>query len=388
MTLAELLNTKTAAQWRAYLIGKLASPPDGSAGFPVTSWLVGGVARTLVEVYSAALADVQRAVRAIALAGVLEEVEGDWLTVVARNFYRVERIPAGFTEGIVSVTAAAGVGPYNLDAGAFIVGIQGLVDDDALRFIAVESATLNPGQTVNITVKAESPGTRHNVSVGAIGYLFTPLPGVTVSNPAVVSTWITRPGLDEESDARLRQRCVDKWATLSTSWTDPAVRYWTLSSTTLDGAPTGVTRMAIVYGPGDGTYTVVVASDAGGVSGDIVAAVQSYLDARKPITDEPTVVSATETVVAVQGTVRVKVGQNTLANRSKVIAAIAALQASLGIGDDVDLGALYTAIRGALAGVVIDVDITTPAGDTAIGATAVAVLNASNIADAANWSEG
>ena len=119
-----------------------------------------------------------------------------------------------------------------------------------------------------------------------------------------------------------------------------------------------------------------------------VAAVQSYLDARKPITDEPTVVSATETVVAVQGTVRVKVGQNTLANRSKVIAAIAALQASLGIGDDVDLGALYTAIRGALAGVVIDVDITTPAGDTAIGATAVAVLNASNIADAANWSEG
>ena len=384
MTLAELLTTKTAAQWRATLLAKLASPPEGSASFPVTAWLAGGVARTLIELYSAALSDVQRAVRAIALAGVLEEVEGDWLTVVARNFYRVERIPAGFTEGIVSVTAAAGVGPYKLDA---IVGIQGLVDDDALRFIAVESATLNPGQTVNITVKAESPGTRHNVSVGAIGYLFTPLPGVTVSNPAVVSTWITRPGLDEESDARLRQRCVDKWATLSTSWTDPAVRYWTLSSTTLDGAPTGVTRMAIVYGP-CGTYTVVVASDAGGVSGGIVAAVQAFLDARKPITDEPTVVSATETAVAILGTVRVKVGQNTAANRAKVVAAIATLQASLGIGDDVDLGALYATIRGALGSAVIDVDITTPAGDTAIGATAVAVLDASNIASSGQWSEG
>ena len=383
MTLADLLKPKTAAEWRAYILAQLAG-----AAFPVTSWVAGSVVRTLVELYSAALSDVQQAVRAIALAGVLEEVESDWLTVVARNFYRVERLAAGFTEGTVTVTAAAGVGPYSLDAGAFIVGIQGSGPDDAFRFIATESKTLNPGGSVTLAVKAETPGTRNNVSVNLINYLFTPFPGVTVSNPAIGETWITRPGLDEESDARLRQRCVDKWATLSTSWTDFAVRYWTLSSTTLDGSPTGVTRMGIVYGPGDGTYTVVVASDAGGVSGDIVAAVQSYLDARKPITDEPTVVSATETVVAVQGTVRVKVGQNTLANRSKVIAAIAALQASLGIGDDVDLGALYTAIRGALAGVVIDVDITTPAGDTAIGATAVAVLNASNIADAANWSEG
>lgn len=383
-TLAELLRSKTAAEWRASLLSLLAG-----SGFPVTSWFSGGVARTLIELYSAALADVQAAVTAIALAGLLEDVQGAWLTIVARNFYDTRRIPAGFTEGVVSLSAAAGVGPYNIDAGAFIVGVQGAGDTDARRYIATESVTLNPGATnVKVAVKAESPGTRYNVSVGAITYLFTPLPGVTVSNPAEGETWITRPGLDEESDARLRQRCVDKWATLSTSWTDPAVRYWTLSSTMLDGAPTGVTRMGIVYGPGDGTYTVVVASDAGGVTGDIVAAVQLYLNARKPITDVPTVVSATEVAVAVQGTVRVRVGQNTASNRAKVIAAIAALQASLGIGDDVDLGALYAAIRGALPGIVIDVDITTPAGDTAIGDTAVAVLNASHIADAANWSEG
>mgnify|MGYP000045785292 CR=1 FL=1 len=381
-TLADLLKPKTAAEWRATLLGLLSG-----SGFPVTSWGSGGVARTLVEVYCAALADVQSAVTAIARAGILETLEGAWLTIVAHNFYNTDRILPGFTEGLVTVTAAAGAGPYTIDAGAFIVGIQGAEDSDARRYIATESKTLNPGQTLLLAVKAESPGTRFNVSSNTINFAFTPFPGVTVSNPPVGETWVTRPGLDEESDARLRQRCVDRWATLGTSWADATVRYWTLSSTNEDGTPTGVTRMGIVYGGGFGDYTVVVASDAGGVSSGVVTAVQAFLDARKPLTDDPTVVSATETVVAVQGTVRVRFGQNTLANRTKVADALVALQASLGIGDLVDLGALYAAIRGAIPGIVVDVDITTPIGDTVIGVTAVAVLDVSHITNAANWSE-
>lgn len=380
MTLAELRRLKSAAEWRQRILGDLAG-----AGFPVTSWLAGSVVRTLIEVYSAALVDIQRATVAIANAGVLSDVSNDWLTVIARNFYNIERLPATFVEGVVTVTAGVGVGPYTLEE--FIVGIQGDGDADAVRYRATETKTLNPGQTIRLAVKAESPGARYNRANGAINFAFTPLPGVTVSNPPGSNgTWQTRTGNEEEPDSRLRARCVARWATLSASWTDAAVIFHTLSATNLDSTPAGASRARIVYGSGQGDYRVVISSDSGPVSSDIVAAVQSYLDARKPITDRPAVESAVAANVAVAGTVKVKVGQNTSSNRAKVSAALATLQASQGIGEMLDLGAIYATIRGALPGVVVDVDITTPSGDVVIAANEVVALDVSNITGSGQWS--
>jgi uncharacterized phage protein gp47/JayE len=104
-----------------------------------------------------------------------------------------------------------------------------------------------------------------------------------------------------------------------------------------------------------------------------VTAVQAYLDEKKPATDTPTVVAATAVPVTVTGTVRVRsASYNTETNRNKARDAVAAYFAGLGIGDDVDLGAIYAAIRSADG--VLDVDLTSPSGDTAISTSQVATL--------------
>ena len=59
-------------------------------------------------------------------------------------------------------------------------------------------------------------------------------------------------------------------------------------------------------------------------------------------------VAASAVPETITGTVRVRsASYNTTANRTKASDAVAAYFASLGIGDDVDLGAIYAAIRSA-----------------------------------------
>lgn len=384
-TFSELLRVRTEDELRAELYGALAA-----GSFPVTAWQPNNPARTLVEAMAAGLVDGEAMVAAIAAGATIETASGAWLTILARSHYAEERQPSVFAEGYVQLVCASGAGPYTITEGAFLVGIQAAGDVDAVRFVAAETRTLNPGQTANLLVRAESPGDAWNVANGAITFAFTPLPGVTVSNPAYEGgTWLTRVGLDEESDVSLRFRCRSKWATLSTyGWTEGAVGYFAQSSTYTDGSPVGVRRVYVARGPGDGTYTVFVAGSQGTLSGGAVAAVQTYLDARKPINDLPTAAAATVLTVTVAGSVRFKAGFNTARNQIAVWDGIKAFVNALPIGNDglgvdpvaVDEAGVKAAIYSAVPGGVADVDLTSPTADTAVAEGYVAVADVLGLA--------
>jgi phage-related baseplate assembly protein len=106
------------------------------------------------------------------------------------------------------------------------------------------------------------------------------------------------------------------------------------------------------------------------------------LEERKPITDDPTATDATEVTLAVSGTVEFLPGFNTSANRIAVADAIRAYVNARDIGDaaGVDLGGIYAAIYGAVPSSVKDVDLTVPAGDTAIAAGTIAVADVAGLA--------
>lgn len=379
-TFSELLRVRTEDELRAELYGALAA-----GSFPVTAWQPNNPGRTLVEAMAAGLVDGEAMVAAIAAGATLETASGAWLTILARSHYAEERQPSVFAEGYVQLACASGAGPYTITEGAFLVGIQAAGDVDAVRFVAAETRTLNPGQTANLLVRAESPGDAWNVAVGAITFAFTPLPGVTVSNPVYDNgTWLTRVGLDEESDTSLKFRCRSKWATLSTyGWTEGAVGYFAQSATYTDGSPVGVRRVYVGFGPGDGTYPVWVAGATGTLSAPAVAAVQAYLDARKPINDTPQVSAATAVVVTVAGSVRFRAGFNTAANRDAVRNGINAFVNALLIGTDgvgvdaveVDEAGIKAAIYAAVPGGIADVDLTSPTADTAVAEGYVAVAD-------------
>lgn len=361
-TLAELVAGKTLAQQRQALFDALADPAHG--GFPVTSWREGDIARTLVEVDAQALVEHWGLIGDIAAGGLLEKSEGDWLTLLARQVYQVQRQPAVTAEGAVVLTAAAGAGPYVVGPGALRVATPA-----GLRYQSTNPAnvTVPQGGSVSVPVRAEAAGVAYNVANGAITVMLTTFAGVTVSNPDPGSgTWLTMPGVDVEADEALKSRCRARWP--ETGFGSPGASYDLWART----AAASITRTRVQpNGTIGGQVDVYVAGPAGAVPGGDVAAALAYIAARAPMCVTPVVVNATANAVTVTATLYGKAQYETAA----LVAAAAALQevfAGVAIGGTIYRAALFEALMSPVG--VENAVIAAPAGDVTQTAAQVAVL--------------
>lgn len=362
----DILVAKTRDTLIAEILAVLAAD-----GCPVTAWQAGNPLRTLTRADATALADLHATVKLIGAAAFLDDAEGDWLTLLARSKFQVTRVAGVACVGRVVLTVASGAGPYTITAGGL------LVSDGVRRWRSTNtsSVTITSAATTTIEVQAEATGTAYNVANNVVTTVVSPaLAGVTVTNPAISGgPWYTTAGAAEESDASLRQRCRDKWGTLGRGANDTAYRYWARTGHAYEAQ---VTRAAVVWGPGDGTVTVYIAGPTSAISDSgITAAVQAWVDLNNPGTDTVTVTPATGVTVSIAGTITVRSASDSTANRALATDAIAAYFATLGIGDDVDLGAIYAAIYAARG--IVDVDLSSPSGDTSINNDQIAVASVS-----------
>lgn len=370
-TYADLITAKTAATLFAELIDRLEQ-----AAFPIDAWVSGSVPRSLVQVDVETLAELYRIVVQIGKAWSLDDVEGPWLTLHAWSRYRVPRILATFARHTMTLTVASGAGPYTITPGQLV-----LTRSDGVRFRSVNTTnvTVAHGTPQTITVQCETAGTTGNTQPTT---LVTPaLAGFSVTWSARTTT-----AVNEESDARLRQRCRDKWATLAPSGaTRETYRYW-ITSATMDGTALedggescGITRTAFPTPPGDGSVPVWVAGANGQVGAPQLAAAQAFVNARHPYTDRPTLSHATEAPVDVSGmTVRFKPGQNSAERRDAIVAAIDAYFAGLEISTldapvTVDEAGIKAAVYGAVPGKLKDVDWS--GSDSTLSAGEIAVAD-------------
>ncbi len=361
---ADLITAKTAATLQTELLARLTA-----AGFPVTAWQTGGAARTLVVVDVETLAELYALVVLIGKAWSLDDAAGAWLTLHAFSRYRVARILATFARHTVTLTAASGAGPYSITAGQLVV-----TNALGIRFRSTNTSTetVAHGTPVTLTVEAQTAGTKGNTAPSAV---------VTPALAGVTLAWVARTvsAVDEELDAPLRQRCRDKWATLAPAGaTQATYRYWLTSAVDGDGASCGITRTAFPTPPGDGTVPVWVAGASGQISGPQLTAARTYVAARRPHTDTPSVNHATVVNVDVSAlSVRFKPGKNTSDNRAAVIASITATVNGLDISTAsdpvvVDEAAIKAAVYSGAPGLVRDVDWST--ADATLGAGEVAAV--------------
>lgn len=338
-------------------------------GCPVTAWQTGNPLRSLVRADATALADLHATVMLIGAAAFLDDASGDWLTLLARSKFDVTRVAGVACVGRVVLTVTAGAGPYTIAAGGLVV------TDGARRWRSTNTTaiTITSASPTTVEVQAEATGTDYNAANGTITTIVSPAnAGVTVTNPAISGgPWYTTAGAAEENDASLRQRCRDKWGTLGRGAGDTAYRYWARTGHAYEAQ---VTRAVVEWGVGNGAVTVRIAGPSSAISdAGIVSAVQAWVDANNPGTDDVTVVAATAKSVSIDATIRVRTASDSVANRALATDAIAAYFASLDIGDDVDLGALYDACYAAAG--VIDVDIATPTTDTSVNNEEIAVAS-------------
>ena len=360
-TVASLIAPKTAAAYFDELAVRLTA-----LGFPVTAWQVGNAGRTLARVDAAALADLRAVVTAIAQGGFLDEASGDWLTLLAKGVFDLDRAAAIYHQGDVSIACASGTGPQTLAVGAVVV------TDGTRRWRSVNtSAIVVPsGESRTVRVRAEEAGDAYNVAGANISSIVTPAAaGLTVSAASGSAWWVVA-GSAEESNASLRARCRARWSTLGRGANTDAYVYL---ATTCPEA-TSVTRARVVSGGGDGTLSVYVAQTTGAADSSLVAAVQSYINLRCPVTDTVTVIAATPVSVQVTGTVVFSSATyNTATARDAIQAAVTAYIVGKGFGDTVDLGGLYAAIYAAAPG-ILDVDLSFPGSDTVLTASQIGAL--------------
>lgn len=287
------------------------------------------------------------------------------------------------TQGYVRLTSVGG--------GLVGAGACSVTDGAGHTYSTVYAVTLAAGTPTEVLVQATAVGTGYNLGNSTITTVSVdPLGDLTVSNPAPsinVTSWITTAGSEEQSDTSLRQACRDVLLSRGISWTEAGIRLLATQTVTTSG--TVITRTkAAPSGTIAGQIDVSIAGDAGAVLAGDVADVQTVLNNARSLGSTPVVSSASNLGITITGTVSVPVAYLVQAQTTANLN-LAALAAGTPIGGDVNAGYavqledLIAAIKAPSynssgtntnPGSPTAINLTAPAGDTALGATQVPVF--------------
>lgn len=291
LSISDLLTTPTEdAVFEAFL-----TDLEG-LGVPARSWKEAGVGRSILRVAAKAYAAFAAFIEAFIRSGFLETAEGDWLTLLARYVYGVERRVATFASGSLTLTNAGG-GIYAFSAGE--VRALRTVGDTVYAYTNAAAFTLDPGQTVSVAFSAVVAGSASSAPPGTVVSLETVLTGVSVTNPVAIV------GSDAQPDSELRLVCLDKLASLSMSGPGGAYGYAVRTATLVDGSPANINRFARAPDSSVGIVTIYCASPSGSPSAEDLQAVRDRIEAVFARPDSVTVSVLAATPVAFTRTVTV-----------------------------------------------------------------------------------
>lgn len=369
-TLDELVTPASKEEVQASIYQALAT-----LGVNTTLWKSGGVVRTTIVGMSIVLAALSQVQARIARSGFLELSEGAWLTLVAHHVYGEDRFEATFAAGKVTLTNTGG-GLYSLDPGDLIVSNGDKTYRNLLAF------TLNPTSILDVDIEATEVGSASSTGPGTIDTLVTTLTNVTCTNASSVT------GVDEESDALLRQRCYLKLGSLSPFGPWDAYLYAMRTAADADGVNLGVTRGRITK-DGYGNVNIYCATATGAVPGTVgdlgtPLGLVDYAIQTKAAPESVTANTFAATEVPISVTYEVWMYNTTGRTVSEIAAAIqvslSAFIAAQPVGGNVvsGVGTVYLdGIRRAIASAfeeIFHVDVTSPAGDTTLTFNEVATL--------------
>lgn len=346
-------------------------------GAKTTSWKPGAVVRTIVAGASIALAAFSELQALIAKSGFLDFAEEDWLTFLADYVFGVERITGTFATGEVTLTNTSAT-PYSGGAGDLIVSNS--TTDKAYR--STGSWSVAAGGTATVAIQAVEAGADSTSPAGDIDTLVTTLTGVTVSNAAAVV------GTDEEEDAALRTRCLERTGPLSPNGPSDAYGYIARNATDSSGNAIGVTRVS-TQAVGDGSVNVWVASATGGITGtagnpatDLGAIAEEIYEQAEPLGIEAVVASASTVNVPVTYAVWIytSVGLTSSEIEDLIETALEELMSNTPIGGHL-IGSdrkLYTediiTAIGSVKDEIFRIDLTLPAADVTLAINEIPVL--------------
>lgn len=251
-TLDQLTTPLTRQEVQASIYTALAT-----MGVDTTVWKSGSVVRTIIVAVSLVASAFSQLMALIARSGFLELSEGDWLALVAKFVYGVDKQTADFAAGEITLTNTGG-GVFHFDPDDLIVANK----DTGKTYRNTQVGDLAAFGTLVLNIAATEAGTPSNAAAGAITKLVTSLTGVECTNvlPLV--------GRDDEEDPLLRLRCSEKLGALSPDGPWDAYNFVARNATRADGSNVGVTRVRITK-DGFGNVFVYCATASGPVPGTV-----------------------------------------------------------------------------------------------------------------------
>jgi hypothetical protein len=342
-------------------------------GIDTTSWQAGDPTRSLYHWMSDSLATLEELVSGFVKSGFLEYATGDWLTILAKQVYNVDRIEATFATAPCVLTNAGG-GLFTPEAGDVVA----LNSTTGKTYTNTTGGTLSSSGTLTLDFSADEAGADSNAAVGEIDTLVTTMLGVTISNG------LAAVGIDQESDESLRERCRAKLAALSPNGPRDAFEF-VVRDSTLTGNST-ITRARVIGESGTGDVTIYVAGAAGAVLTGAVSAAQTAAETwAAPLCVTPSVVNSSNVSVPVTYEVWMytSVGEDDATVQAKIAADLLAMFATRPIGGDIiapaTTGKLYQSlieatIKESYPDHTFRVVVTAPSGDTSLAIGEVATL--------------
>lgn len=236
---------------------------------PARSWRKAGVARTILRVVAKTYSGFGKIISEAIRSGFLETARGEWLTLLARNVFNVERREATFASGKIRlVNGGGGIFSFAPDAARFLWTAKGKA------YVNSEAFTLNPGDDKLVTIRAVEAGSASSAPPDEITKIETTMLGVTATNPAAVV------GTDAEPDEELRAACKNKLGAISVRGPRSAYAYAVRTATLEDGSPVNINRFSITPSSSTGVVTVTVASPEGSPTVEdidgVVEAIETY----------------------------------------------------------------------------------------------------------------
>jgi len=335
----------------------------------LTNFNVGSVIRTTTEVFAEVVAELYAFGAEMLKQGFLDTATAFWLDRKAKE-YGLTRKPAVKAEGIVVYSRKTAKDTNVPIPASSIVTTPKDQSGTEYRYFTDVAVVLQAGElSVEAPVIAEAAGSAYNVGPGSISKMKTFITGIdAVTNP---EEWLTVVGVDEESDAALRQRCFLAWEELSQGGTAAAYISWALSVSGVKSAFVDDTLPR-----GEGTVDVYIMGEAGPPDPALIEAVQAVVDDNRPITADALVLAPETVTVPVTLGVTPRAGYDTTTMDTEIRRRLSVFFGDiddpdlpitpLGVGKDVVVSQIVAVAMGVPGVYAVDVDA--PADDLVIDA--------------------
>lgn len=263
-----------------------------------TAWQEGGPERTVLAVVSHVLAARDSNALPMGRGGLLRHARGSWLTMLARDVYGVTRPEASYAsaEDALTLTNAGGA-VYTLAAGDLTVSSS----TTGKTYRNSNGGVLAGLGTLTLDLIAEEAGTDSNAGIGEIDTIVAPaMIAVTCTNPVALV------GTDPLGDDGLVALCLLAPAAVSPNGAAQAYEYKARTTLRADGSTVDINRCRVTGDSNTGAVAVVVAGPSGPpAAGDVTLVDDAIQTTVTPLTVTPTVAAATGVTVPIVATLYV-----------------------------------------------------------------------------------